>query len=387
MNAEDRYARHLALPGVGPKGQKKLAESNVLVIGAGGLGSPVLLYLAAAGVGRIGIVDDDVVSLSNLQRQVIHSSAHLDEKKVHSAKRRINELNDDVDVVVYDARFTPSNALKILNQGWDVVVDGCDNLPTRYLVDDACSLVGLPWVYGSIYRFEGQVSVFNYDGGPRYRDLFSTAPPAESVPSCSEGGVLGVLPGVIGSLQANEALKLIIGFGDPLIGRLLLYDAEMMKFNELTFGQDEKRIPITSLENVSAMFAEPQWCIVADPRRTVEEGDASTIGTMFQSISMADFISRRSDGWSPFILDVRSLMEFQQGHVASCNHHVAHDSVVSSIDHLPTDKDIVVHCKSGMRSQIAAMLLIQAGMDGSKLYNLEGGILAWQSALHEEIVQ
>ena len=161
----------------------------------------------------------------------------------------------------------------------------------------------------------------------------------------------------------------------------------MMKFNELTFGQDEKRIPITSLENVSAMFAEPQWCIVADPRRTVEEGDASTTGTMFQSISMADFISRRSDGWSPFILDVRSLMEFQQGHVASCNHHVAHDSVVSSIDHLPTDTDIVLHCKSGMRSQIAAMLLIQAGMNGSKLYNLEGGILAWQSALPEEIVQ
>ena len=387
MAAEDRYARHLALPGVGPAGQRKLAESNVLVIGAGGLGSPVLLYLAAAGVGRIGIVDDDVVSLSNLQRQVIHSSAHLGEKKVQSAKRRINELNNDVDVVIYDGRFTPKNALEILNQGWDVVVDGCDNLPTRYLVDDACSLVGLPWVYGSIYRFEGQVSVFNYNGGPCYRDLFSTAPPAESVPSCSEGGVLGVLPGVIGSLQANEALKLIIGFGNPLIGRLLLYDAETMKFNELTFGRDEDRNPITSLENVSAMFAEPQWCIVADPRRTVEEGDASTIGTMFQSISMADFISRRSDGWSPFILDVRSLMEFQQGHVASCNHHVAHDSVVSSIAQLPTDNDIVVHCKSGMRSQIAAMLLIQAGMDGSKLYNLEGGILAWQSALPEEIVQ
>jgi adenylyltransferase/sulfurtransferase len=268
-----------------------------------------------------------------------------------------------------------------------VVVDGCDNLPTRYLVDDACSLAGLPWVYGSIYRFEGQVSVFNYNGGPCYRDLFSTAPPAESVPSCSEGGVLGVLPGVIGSLQANEALKLIIGFGNPLIGRLLLYDAETMKFNELTFGRDEDRNPITSLENVSAMFAEPQWCIVADPRRTVEEGDASTIGTMFQSISMADFISRRTDGWSPFILDVRSLMEFQQGHVASCNHQVAHDSVVSSIAQLPTDNDILVHCKSGMRSQIAAMLLIQAGMDGSKLYNLEGGILAWQSALPEEIVQ
>ena len=225
MAAEDRYARHLALPGVGPAGQRKLAESNVLVIGAGGLGSPVLLYLAAAGVGRIGIVDDDVVSLSNLQRQVIHSSAHLDEKKVQSAKRRINELNNDVDVVVYDERFTPKNAMEILNQGWDVVVDGCDNLPTRYLVDDACSLVGLPWVYGSIYRFEGQVSVFNYNGGPCYRDLFSTAPPAENVPSCSEGGVLGVLPGVIGSLQANEVLKTILNIKDDLSNNILVFNA------------------------------------------------------------------------------------------------------------------------------------------------------------------
>ena len=386
MSDEHRYARHLVLPGVGPEGQKKLDQARVLVIGAGGLGSPLLLYLAAAGVGRIGIVDDDVVSLSNLQRQVIHSSSAIGEKKVNSAKRRLEELNDEIQIDAFDVRLTPNNAIEILSGGWDVVVDGCDNLPTRYLVDDACSLLDLPWVYGSIYRFEGQVSVFNFNGGPCYRDLFSNPPPSDAVPSCADGGVLGVLPGVIGSLQANEVIKLILGLGDALNGRLLVYDAEAMEFNQLRFERNPDRPPSSNLDEVEAMFESPEWCLHADPRRLIQEGGASDGTTMFESISMANFIARRAEGWAPYILDVRSLMEYHEAHVASCDHQVPHESVVSSLDVLPKDNDIVIHCRSGMRSQLAAMLLIQAGMNGSKLYNLEGGILAWQAALPEEIL-
>jgi len=386
MSNEHRYARHLALPGVGSKGQKKLNQARVLVIGAGGLGSPLLLYLAAAGVGRIGIVDDDVVSLSNLQRQVIHSSSAIGEKKVRSAKRRLEELNDEIQIDVFDTRLTPSNAIDLLSGGWDVVVDGCDNLPTRYLVDDACSLLKLPWVYGSIYRFEGQVSVFNLNGGPCYRDLFSNPPPPDAVPSCADGGVLGVLPGVIGSIQANEVIKLILGLGEPLNGRLLVYDAEAMEFNQLRFERNPKRTPSSNLDQVEAMFESPEWCLHADPRRLIQEGGASDGTTMFESISMTNFIARRAEGWAPYILDVRSLMEYHQAHVVSCDHQVPHESVLSSLDVLPKDNDIVIHCKSGMRSQVAAMILIQAGMNGSKLYNLEGGIIAWQAALPEEIM-
>ena len=386
MSDEHRYARHLVLPGVGSEGQKKLEQARVLVIGAGGLGSPLLLYLAAAGVGRIGIVDDDVVSLSNLQRQVIHSTSAIGEKKVNSAKRRLEELNDEIQIDAFDVRLTPNNAIEILSGGWDVVVDGCDNLPTRYLVDDACSLLELPWVYGSIYRFEGQVSVFNFNGGPCYRDLFSNPPPSDAVPSCADGGVLGVLPGVIGSLQANEVIKLILGLGAALNGRLLVYDAEAMEFNQLRFERNPDRIPSSNLDEVEAMFESPEWCLHADPRRLIQEGGASDRTTMFESISMTNFIARRADGWAPYILDVRSLMEYHEAHVASCDHQVPHESVVSSLDVLPKDNDIVIHCRSGMRSQLAAMLLIQAGMNGSKLYNLEGGILAWQAALPEEIV-
>ena len=387
MDSEERFSRHFVLPGVGIEGQQKLSNSNVLVVGAGGLGSPVLLYLAAAGVGRIGVIDDDTVALSNLQRQIIHSTERIGQKKVTSAGQRLNELNDEVEVVAYDTRLTPDNALRIMSEGWDLVVDGTDNIPTRYLVDDVCSLLNLPWVYGSIYRFEGQVSVFNFKGGPTYRDLFTTAPPAGAVPSCSEGGVLGVLPGVIGSLQANEVLKMILGLGEVLNGRLLLYDAEQMQFNTLTFSHDTTRPPVSDLEEVSAMFESPEWCAVADPKRSIQVGGASADSTMFQSISMADFIAQRNEGWSPFVLDVRSDLEYRQARVASCDHQVSHESVTSNLEELPKDRDILLYCKSGMRSQTAAMLLIQAGLDGTKLYNLEGGILGWHAALPNEIVK
>ena len=387
MSTNERYDRHLVLPGVGLEGQEKIAAASVLVVGAGGLGSPVLLYLAAAGVGRLGVVDDDTVALSNLQRQIIHSTGAVGEKKVTSAQNRLRELNDEIEVVAYDTRLTPSNALGIFQEGWDLIIDGTDNLPTRYLVDDCCTLLNMPWVYGSIYRYEGQVSVFNYQSGPTYRDLFTTSPPPGAVPSCSEGGVLGVLPGVIGSLQANEALKIILNLGKVLTGRLLLYDAEEMAFNTLRFSRNHDRETITTLEAAAAMFNSPEWCAVADPKRSIQEGEASDEGSMFQRISMSNFIERRSQGWAPFILDVRSATEHQQARVASCDHRVAHELVTDSIDVLPKDRDILIYCKSGMRSQMAAMLLMQAGMDGNTLYNLEGGILAWNAAQPEEILQ
>jgi molybdopterin/thiamine biosynthesis adenylyltransferase/rhodanese-related sulfurtransferase len=233
-----RYSRHLLIPEVGEEGQLKLLESKVLLIGAGGLGSPASLYLAAAGVGRIGIVDADVVDESNLQRQIVHSTERLGEPKVESAKRTIEALNPDVEVVAYKERLTSENVERILADGWDVIVDGADNFPTRYLVNDASVWHGIPVVHGSIYRFEGQVTVFKPREGPCYRCLFPSPPPPELAPSCAEGGVLGVLPGVIGSLQANETLKLALGIGDPLVGRLLLFDALAAEFSEMKLRRD-----------------------------------------------------------------------------------------------------------------------------------------------------
>jgi molybdopterin/thiamine biosynthesis adenylyltransferase/rhodanese-related sulfurtransferase len=233
-----RYSRHLLIPEVGEQGQLRLLESKVLLIGAGGLGSPASLYLAAAGVGRLGIVDADVVDESNLQRQIVHSTERLGEAKVDSAKRTIEALNPDVEVVAYKERLTSENVERILADGWDVIVDGADNFPTRYLVNDASVWHDIPVVHGSIYRFEGQVTVFKPGAGPCYRCLFPTPPPPELAPSCAEGGVLGVLPGVIGSLQANEALKLALGIGDPLVGRLLLFDALSAELNEVKLRRD-----------------------------------------------------------------------------------------------------------------------------------------------------
>jgi sulfur-carrier protein adenylyltransferase/sulfurtransferase len=233
-----RYSRHLLIPEVGEQGQLKLLDSKVLLIGAGGLGSPASLYLAAAGVGRIGIVDADVVDESNLQRQIVHSTERLGEPKVQSAKQTVEALNPDVQVVAYEERLTSENVERILADGWDVIVDGADNFPTRYLVNDASVWHGIPVVHGSIYRFEGQVTVFKPHEGPCYRCLFPTPPPPELAPSCAEGGVLGVLPGIIGSLQANEALKLALGIGDSLVGRLLLFDALSAEFNEVKLRRD-----------------------------------------------------------------------------------------------------------------------------------------------------
>ena len=381
-----RYARHISLPQVGVEGQQKLAQASVLVIGAGGLGSPVLLYLAAAGIGHLGIVDNDHVEISNLQRQVIHSTSEVGEAKVESARRRLHELNPDLKISAFHLQFAPETVDHIFETAWDVVVDGTDNLPTRYLIDDACFLHNIPWVYGSIYRFEGQVSVFNYRDGPCYRDLFSEAPPPQTIPSCAEGGVLGVLPGVIGSFQANEVIKLILDIGEVLAGRLLLYDAQAMTFDTLRFSKNTQRKPVINLSMSQSMFEDEAWCMRKEPHGEVDEGDTVTLGTMFHSISMTKMLERREQGWTPFLLDVRSDGEFNQARVESTDFQIDHESITTVLDSIPKDREVVLFCRSGMRSQTAAMYLIQSGYDASLLYNLEGGIMAWQASAPSEIV-
>ena len=375
----NRYARHISLPQIGLVGQKTISKSNILVIGAGGLGSPVILYLAAAGIGRIGIIDFDEVDFSNLQRQVIHSNSSVGQNKAESARRRIKELNPEVEVKIWKDRLTPENGMEIFQDGWDIIVDGTDNLPTRYLIDDLCSILNLPWVYGSIYRFEGQVSVFNFNGGPVYRDLFPEAPPSESIPSCAEGGVLGVLPGVIGAIQATEAIKAITGVGELLSGKLLIYDAEKMDFNKLNFDRLKDRTPIRDLSLAMEMFVNEGWCHSGlEPNdREIQEPSSTERNNMFQNITPAECVKRRNEGWSPFLLDVRSNQEYEQVRISFTDMQIAHEEILSIAPSLPRDRDILLLCRSGMRSQIAALFLIDSGFEGSKLFNIEGGILSW----------
>lgn len=383
-----RHARHLSLPEVGLEGQRRLTASSVLIVGAGGLGSPAALYLAAAGVGRLGLIDNDAVELSNLQRQILHSTSDVGTPKVLSAQASLRALDPGVVVEAYHERLNPNNVLDRL-AGWDLVIDGTDNLPTRYLIDDACSLLGLPWVYGSVFRFEGQVSLFNFNGGPCYRDLFPDPPPAEAVPSCAEAGVLGVLPGMIGVLQATEAIKVLIGMPPSLSGSLLLYDAKSMAFDKLRFDVDPARQPVKNLDGAAAMLSEEAWCSASSETSDGPEEPISARGgdeDMFHQISMTEFLQRRHEGWSPFILDVRSNGEYAEAHVRSCALQIPHAAVATVLDALPADGDILLHCKSGMRSQLAAIQLIQHGVSGNRLYNLDGGILAWMAAAPDEIV-
>tara|TARA_B110000444_G_scaffold56726_1_gene52931 strand:- start:17030 stop:18199 length:1170 start_codon:yes stop_codon:yes gene_type:complete len=383
-----RHARHLSLPNVGIEGQRRLVDASILIIGAGGLGSPAALYLAAAGVGHLGLVDDDVVDLSNLQRQILHTSESVGTPKVESAKKRLHALDAGVKVTAFQTRFNPGNAVQLLEMGWDLVIDGTDNIPTRYLIDDACALKGIPWVYGSIFQFEGQVSVFGYQGGPSYRDLFPEPPPPNAVPSCEEAGVFGVLPGVIGLLQATEAIKLLIGLNVALSGRLLIYDATAMTFTQLSFEQDKERAKVIDLSIASAMFADSEWCSLEDSsiQGDIEKQEAYVNKNMFNHISISDALQRRSTGWSPYILDVRSDGEYNEAHAASCDLQVPHDQVSTVLEQIPNDRDILVYCRSGMRSQIAAMSMIQSGYDATRLYNLDGGIIAWKSAAPDEII-
>jgi molybdopterin/thiamine biosynthesis adenylyltransferase/rhodanese-related sulfurtransferase len=379
----ERHARHLVLPNVGLEGQEKLASARVLVIGAGGLGSPVLLYLAAAGIGTIGIVDDDVVDISNLQRQIIHRTEDVGLKKVDSARARLLALDPNIKVEVYPNRLNPENALNVL-KGWDVVVDGTDNIPTRYLIDDACHLLSIPWVYGSIHRFEGQVSVFSTEQSRCYRDLFPEAPPAGALQNCADAGVFGVLPGVVGSIQATEVIKRILGLETNLVGSLLLYDALEMSTRMLRFEALESRQKIEDLSLVQQLFDDPLYCMPSN--KQIDEGTLDGRG-MMQSIDVASVKAKQSEGWKPFIIDVRSAEELDQIRLNSFDLHAVHDVISSHSNEVPEEGDIVVICRSGMRSQMAIMFLTQAGIDANRLYNLDGGIMAWSQIAPEDVIR
>jgi len=361
-----RYSRHLLIPEIGLKGQQKLKASSVLVIGTGGLGSPVALYLAAAGVGRIGIVDYDVVDASNLQRQIIHGTSTLGQRKVESARRRMLDLNPDIEVIAYDEPFTSENAMRIAAD-YDVIVDGTDNFPTRYLSNDVAVFLGKPNVYASIFRFDGQVSVFYAREGPCYRCLFPAPPPPGLVPSCAEGGVLGVLPGVIGSLQATEALKLLLGIGEPLIGRLLLYNALDMSFEFVELKKNPNCRVCGSNADIKTLIDYEEFCGV--PGHDREEGSAGS----GWDITPAELAERLQTN-GILLLDVREPHELEISRLPGAL-NIPLGQLAARLSELDSAREMVVFCKAGTRSARALELLVSAGF--RKVKNLKGGINAW----------
>ncbi len=360
-----RYSRHLLIPEVGLDGQRKLKASSVLIIGTGGLGSPVSLYLAAAGVGRIGLVDYDVVDASNLQRQIVHGTATLGRRKVESARQRLLDLNPLIQVDVFDEPFTSANALQIA-ESFDVIVDGSDNFPTRYLSNDLCVLTGKPLVYGAIFRFDGQASVFDARSGPCYRCLFPEPPPPDLVPSCADAGVLGVLPGTIGTIQATEAIKLLLGIGSSLAGRLLIYNALEMTFETVTLKKNPRCKICGSEPEITGLIDYFEFCgvpgIVHGP--TDSEWD----------IAAPELAQRLQRGEPLFLLDVREPHELAISHIeGACN--IPLGELPARLSELDSGREIVVFCKMGTRSQRALELLLSAGF--RKVRHLRGGINAW----------
>ncbi|MFN6465129.1 MAG: molybdopterin-synthase adenylyltransferase MoeB [Nostoc sp. DedVER02] len=371
----ERYSRHLILPEVGLEGQKRLKAANVLCIGTGGLGSPLLLYLAAAGIGRIGIVDFDIVDTSNLQRQVIHGTSWVGKPKIESAKTRIHEINPYCQVDLYETRLTSENALEIL-EPYDIVVDGTDNFPTRYLVNDACVLLNKPNVYGSILRFEGQATVFNYQGGPNYRDLFPEPPPPGMVPSCAEGGVLGILPGIIGLIQATETVKIILGQGNTLSGRLLLYNALDMKFRELKLRPNPIRPVIEKLVDYE------EFCGI--PQAKAEEAKQQMES---QEMTVKDLKELLDSGAKDFVLlDVRNPHEYDiakiPGSVLVPLPDIENGNGVAKVKEILNGHRLIAHCKMGGRSAKALAILKEAGIVGT---NVKGGITAWSREIDPSV--
>ena len=362
-----RYSRHIILPEVGLEGQKRLKAASVLCIGTGGLGSPLLLYLAAAGVGRIGIVDFDVVDNSNLHRQIIHSTSWVGKPKIESAKHRVLEINPDCQVDLYETRISSENALSLM-EPYDVIVDGTDNFPTRYLVNDACVLLNKPNVYGSIFRFEGQATVFNYEGGPNYRDLYPEPPPPGMVPSCAEGGVLGVLCGIIGTIQATEAVKIILGQGTTLSGRLLLYNALEMKFRELKLRPNPVRPVIEKLIDYEFFCGIPQ-AKAEEAKRQMEMSEMSVQ-------ELKELIDSGADDF--VLLDVRNPNEYEiaqiPGSVLVPLPDIEDGQGVAKVKEILNGHRLIAHCKLGGRSAKALSILKQAGIEGT---NVLGGITAW----------
>jgi len=372
LNAEEikRYSRHLIMPEVGVDGQKKLKAGSVLCIGAGGLGSPAAMYLAAAGVGRIGIVDFDVVDFSNLQRQLLHGTSDVGRSKLESAKDRLRDLNPHIEIDTYETTVSSENALDLFKP-YDVILDGTDNFPTRYLVNDACVLTGKPNAYGSIFRFEGQASVFATKEGPCYRCLYPEPPPPGLVPSCAEGGVLGVLPGIIGVIQATEAIKLILGIGEPLIGRFLIYDALKMRFRELKLRKDPDCPVCGTHPTVTKLIDYEQFCgIRPEPAAAQQPGAAVN---EWETTSV-DLKKRVDAGDDVFILDVREPNEYQICRIPG-SVLIPLGELPRRYAELPTDKDIVAHCKMGGRSAKATEFLQSVGF--KRVKNLKGGILDW----------
>jgi adenylyltransferase/sulfurtransferase len=373
-----RYSRHLIIPEVGMEGQQKLKAAKVLLIGAGGLGAPLGLYLTAAGVGRIGMVDFDVVDSTNLQRQVIHSTADVGRKKLDSAAEKMRAINPNVNVVKHETALTSENALEILKD-YDFVVDGTDNFPTRYLVNDACVLLGKPNVYGSIFRFEGQATVFAYQGGPCYRCLYPEPPPPGLVPSCAEGGVLGILPGTIGLIQATETVKLILGIGEPLVGRLLLYDALGMRFRELKLRKNPECPVCGEHPTITKLIDYHQFCGVPNPQKPAPAQEAKVNEGEIEVTE----VKRKLDSGEKFVLiDVREPHEYRIASIPGAK-LIPLGEFPKHIGEFDPEDDIVIHCKSGMRSAKACGILRNAGFQHVR--NMKGGILAWSDQVDPHV--
>jgi len=359
-----RYSRHLIMPEVGMEGQLKLKAARVLCIGAGGLGSPLALYLGAAGVGTLGMVDFDVVDYTNLQRQIIHSTADVGRKKLDSAAEKLTAINPFLNIRKFDTRLSSENALEIFRE-FDIIADGTDNFPTRYLVNDACVLTGKPNVYGSIFRFEGQASIFATEDGPCYRCLYPEPPPPGLVPSCAEGGVLGILPGLVGVIQATEVIKLILGAGQSLTGRLLLIDALDMKFRELKLRKNPDCPACGTHPTVTSLIDYNEFCGIRGEEKPVETGAGD--------IQVEELKRRLDAGDNLFVLDVREPHEYQICNIGG--HLIPLGDLPKRVNELDSSREIVAHCRSGVRSAKAVDFLKQAGF--KKVHNLTGGILAW----------
>jgi molybdopterin/thiamine biosynthesis adenylyltransferase/rhodanese-related sulfurtransferase/molybdopterin converting factor small subunit len=370
-----RYSRHLIMPEVGMEGQLKLKNAKVLLVGTGGLGAPLGLYLAAAGIGRIGLVDFDIVDFTNLQRQVIHGTKDVGRKKLDSAADRMHDINPNVELDRYEVALTSENALDILS-GYDIVVDGTDNFPTRYLVNDACVILKKPNVYGSIFRFEGQASIFAYPGGPCYRCLYSEPPPPGLVPSCAEGGVLGILPGMIGIVQATEAVKLILGVGELLVGRLLLYDALAMRFRELKLRKNPDCPVCGDHPTITKLIDYQEFCGIPQhepaPAPGVKEGE----------ISPTEVKAKIDRGDNFVLLDVREPHEYQICRIPTSK-LIPLGELAKHVNELDTAVEIVAHCKSGVRSGKAVEFLRKAGF--KRVKNMTGGILAWSDKVDPSV--
>jgi len=370
-----RYSRHLILPEVGMEGQRKLKAARVLCVGTGGLGSPLALYLAAAGIGTLGLVDFDVVDASNLQRQIIHSTKDIGRKKLDSAAEKLSALNPALNIVKHDTMLSSANAMDILKD-YDIVADGTDNFPTRYLVNDACVLLNKPNAYGSIFRFEGQASVFATKEGPCYRCLYPEPPPPGLVPSCAEGGVLGILPGLVGVIQATEVIKLILGKGNPLIGRLLLVDALGMRFRELKLRKNPECPVCGENPTVKELIDYEHFCGIVP-----ESKEEKAVKNGIPQLSVKNLKQRIDAGENVFILDVREPYEYQIAQIGG--KLIPQNDVPQRLAEIPRDREIVVQCRSGARSQKIAEFLKQSGYQ--QVVNLAGGILAWSDEIDPKV--